>query len=61
MIVYPGYFQAGSERIVKSKVEGMREKEAVGINQSLSVLGRVIKVGVSEPMSRMHQTAKAVT
>jgi hypothetical protein len=34
---------AGSERITKSKVKGTREKEAVGINQSLTVLGRVVK------------------
>jgi hypothetical protein len=34
---------AGSERITKSKVEGTRQTEAVGINQSLTVLGRVVK------------------
>ena len=33
---------AGSERIKKSKVEGTRLKEAVGINSSLLTLGKVI-------------------
>ncbi len=33
---------AGSERIKKSKVTGQRMKEAVGINSSLLVLGKVI-------------------
>ena len=34
---------AGSERIAKSKVDGMRQKEALNINGALSTLGRVIK------------------
>ena len=34
---------AGSERIARSNVVGMRLNEAVGINKSLTVLGRVIK------------------
>jgi len=33
---------AGSERIKKSKAEGVRRREAVGINESLMVLGKVI-------------------
>ena len=33
---------AGSERIKKSKAEGARRREAVGINESLMVLGKVI-------------------
>jgi|UniRef100_A0A7S4FYE6 kinesin family protein 1 len=33
---------AGSEKISKSKVEGANLKEAIGINQSLTCLGRVI-------------------
>ena len=34
---------AGSERIAKSKVDGMRQLEALNINGALSTLGRVIK------------------
>ena len=34
---------AGSERIAKSKVDGMRQQEALNINGALSTLGRVIK------------------
>jgi hypothetical protein len=33
---------AGSEQLKLSKAEGQRKKEAVGINSSLSVLGKVI-------------------
>merc|ERR1711880_32677 len=33
---------AGSERVKKSRVEGKNLKEAVGINKSLLVLGKVI-------------------
>mmetsp|Transcript_52160 Transcript_52160/g.118926 ORF Transcript_52160/g.118926 Transcript_52160/m.118926 type:complete len:207 (-) Transcript_52160:357-977(-) len=33
---------AGSERLKKSKAEGARKREAVGINESLMVLGKVI-------------------
>jgi hypothetical protein len=33
---------AGSERLKKSKVEGSAKIEAVGINESLLVLGKVI-------------------
>jgi hypothetical protein len=33
---------AGSERVKKSKATGIRLKEAVGINSSLLVLGKVI-------------------
>jgi Kinesin motor domain len=33
---------AGSERVKKSKATGLRLKEAVGINSSLLVLGKVI-------------------
>ena len=33
---------AGSERIKKSKVEGELKREAIKINQSLMVLGKVI-------------------
>ena len=33
---------AGSERLKKSKAEGSRRAEAVGINESLMVLGKVI-------------------
>jgi hypothetical protein len=33
---------AGSERVKKSKVTGQRMREAVGINSSLLVLGKVI-------------------
>ena len=34
---------AGSERIAKSRVDGMRQQEALNINGALSTLGRVIK------------------
>jgi kinesin family protein C2/C3 len=34
---------AGSERVKKSKVVGARRDEAIKINQSLMVLGRVIE------------------
>ena len=34
---------AGSERVKRSKVRGNALTQAIGINQSLSVLGRVIK------------------
>jgi kinesin family protein C2/C3 len=33
---------AGSERLKKSKAKGLRKAEAVGINESLMVLGKVI-------------------
>lgn len=33
---------AGSERLKKSKAEGSAKAEAVGINESLLVLGKVI-------------------
>ena len=34
---------AGSERIAKSRVDRMRQQEALNINGALSTLGRVIK------------------
>ena len=34
---------AGSERIAKSRVDGMRQQEALNINGAMSTLGRVIK------------------
>jgi kinesin family protein C2/C3 len=42
---------AGSERLKKSKAEGSRKVEAVGINESLMVLGKVIAALVE---SRHH-------
>ena len=45
---------AGSERISKSKVKGMRQTEAVGINQSLTVLGRVISALGKSKASQGH-------
>ena len=34
---------AGSERILKSGVEGLAQKQAVGINSSLTALGKVVR------------------
>ena len=50
---------AGSERLKKSKAEGARKREAVGINESLMVLGKVWPAR-AQP-TRMQQYALGIS
>jgi hypothetical protein len=52
---------AGSERIKKSKVTGQRMREAVGINSSLLVLGKVISALVKAQQHVPYLESKLTT
>ena len=52
---------AGSERVKKSKVTGARMREAVGINSSLLVLGKVISALVKSHSHVPYLESKLTT